>query len=127
VSTFPWDVLITAASTLTAALGSVGISNRYDRNARAVEAKRNDESSDADRQRAAYGALVTSATELSHAYSRQHLRVAQTGLALAPDRATWRLCSESTSSSCSLPVERSLRPAKLTGAFSMAAVRRRFR
>jgi hypothetical protein len=57
VSAFPWDNLITGASTLAAALGAVGLKGRSDRKARVAEAEREDASAQAKRQSAAYGAL----------------------------------------------------------------------
>lgn len=72
MSAFPWDNLITATATLSAALGSVGLRSHSDRKTRAEEFKRADASADADRQSAANGALVASATEMLHIFRRQH-------------------------------------------------------
>ena len=72
MSAFPWDNLITGASTLAAALGSVELKGRSDRKARAIEVEQEDASARAERQSAAYGALVVSATEMLRIYRRRH-------------------------------------------------------
>jgi hypothetical protein len=66
VSSFPWSNLITAASTLGAGLGTVGLKGRLDRKDRAAAAERDEASARAQRQSAAYNALVASATEMLH-------------------------------------------------------------
>jgi hypothetical protein len=68
VAAFPWDNLITAASTLIAGLGAVGLKTRSDRKDRAAEAEREDAAARAQRQELAYKALVASATELLRTY-----------------------------------------------------------
>ncbi len=68
MSGFPWDNLITAASTLTAGLGAVGLKSRSDRKDREAEAQREDAAARAERQRVAYQAVVANATEVLRNY-----------------------------------------------------------
>ncbi len=64
MSAFPWTNLITAAGTLGAGLGAVGLKGRSDRKDRAAQAEREDDSARAERLRLAYADLVTTATEM---------------------------------------------------------------
>jgi menaquinone-dependent protoporphyrinogen IX oxidase len=68
---FPWDNLILAASTLGAALGSAGMTSYLNRKDRAAESERKDVSDHAERQAAAYQAVVASAAVMQHNYSQR--------------------------------------------------------
>lgn len=68
---FPWDNLILAASTLGAALGSAGLTSYLNRKDRAAQTERTDASNRAERQAAAYQAVVASAAVVQHNYSQR--------------------------------------------------------
>jgi hypothetical protein len=68
---FPWDVLITAASTLTGALGSAGLAGRINRKDRAAEAEYRAASDRAERRAMAYKSVVASAAEVQHNYMQR--------------------------------------------------------
>jgi hypothetical protein len=68
---FPWDVLITAASTLAAAWGSAGLAGRISRKDRAAEAERKAASDRVEQRATAYKALVASAAEVQHNYMQR--------------------------------------------------------
>lgn len=68
---FPWDVLITAVSTLGAALGAADLTARINRKDRAAEAQRQGASDRAAQQAAAYKATVASAAEMQHNYGQR--------------------------------------------------------
>lgn len=61
---FPWDNLITGASTLIAGLGGIGLKGRIDRKGSAADADRDDKSARTDRVHAAYAELVTNGTDM---------------------------------------------------------------
>jgi len=68
---FPWDVLITAVSTLGAALRAADLTARINRKDRAAEAERKDATDRAARQEAAYKSAVASAAEMQHNYGQR--------------------------------------------------------
>jgi hypothetical protein len=73
---FPWDNLITAVSTLAAALGGVGLMERGARKERKAEAIRRDELARSERRRVAYADLVTTAGDvLLYFQQRVHARM----------------------------------------------------
>lgn len=68
---FPWDVLITGLSTLTAGLGSAGLAGRINRKDRAAEGERKAASDRVERRAAAYRAVVAGAAEVQHNYMQR--------------------------------------------------------
>jgi len=67
---FPWDNLITAASTLAAALGGVSLKERGDRKERRAEASMQDELARIERRRVAYADMVTTAGDMQLYYGQ---------------------------------------------------------